>query len=122
MVGEKGIDARWVNPWAILPRVRERYSGLALRSMPMKTVYDLTVAVSIAVQGILMIASTRAECVRSKRETTCERARIQSRICAAWGALSDCVRFGLNWLTSSSKGSVIPCIRTWSIDRVRERS
>jgi hypothetical protein len=72
-------DSRWVNPCAILANVRDKYSGRALRSIPMKKIYDLTVAESIVVQGMVTMTSTRAECVRSSRDTTCVKAEIQSR-------------------------------------------
>ncbi len=31
-------NVRWVNPCAILPRTNDKYSGLALTNMPIKTV------------------------------------------------------------------------------------
>lgn len=45
----------------------------------MKTVYDLTVAGSKVVHGVLITASTRLEWVRSRRETIWMRASIHVR-------------------------------------------
>lgn len=64
------MHARYVNPKDNFPKTSERYSGLAESNIPMKTVYDRTVALSIVSQGKFMMASTRDECVRSNRETT----------------------------------------------------
>ena len=55
----QGDGARYVKPWAIFASTKERYSGLALRSIPVKTMYDFTVALSSVVHGMLMIACTR---------------------------------------------------------------
>ena len=56
-----GKNARYVRPWANFPKTVPKYSGLALTSIPTNDVYDLTRFVSIVVQGMLTIASIRAE-------------------------------------------------------------
>jgi len=109
-------NSRYVKPCAIFAKTKERYSGRALSNMPIKIVYDFTVALSRVIQGILTIASTSVACVLSIRETTCVRAASQRRIsavstldwvCLSNGSLeddSDVVAKLLNCPTSSSKG------------------
>lgn len=48
-------------PRAIFSSTKPRYSGRALTNMPMNEIYDVTNLLSIAVQGIFMIAFTNAE-------------------------------------------------------------
>ncbi len=101
-------NIRWVNPQATLSRITLRYSGLALTSMPMKDVYDLTKLGSIVVQGTPTTASTKALWERSSRDTTCERATTHN---FNWGEGVGALPvdgLGLNWSTSSSKVSLIP--------------
>lgn len=92
-----------------MPNTKDKYSGRAESSIPMRTVYDFTVAESKVVHGMLTMASTRLECVLSSRETTWVRASIQVfnevDILADVGSVR---RFGLNWSTSSSNGWEFP--------------
>lgn len=102
-------DAREVKPIAILSNTKDRYCGLALTSIPMKDIYDFEKRASIVAQGKFTIASTKAKCVRSSWETTCDSAARLNRSCivvvTTW-------EFG-DWLeennwTSSSKGVLFP--------------
>lgn len=76
----------------------------------MNTVYDLTVALSSVVQGMFTMASTRPECVRSNRDTTCDRARSHNRICAVSVGVACCCgeEKELKLTTSSSNVSDTP--------------
>ena len=101
-------DARYVSPDASFPRIIFEYSGFAETSIPTNDVYTLTKLESMVVHGIPMTASTRAECMRSSRDTTCDSAIIHSLSCEDVVIASFAARLGLNWSTSSSKASVMP--------------
>lgn len=61
------------------------------------------------VQGNATIASTSGTYGLSNCETTCERASIHKRRREGGEPDSSRSRFGLNWLTSSSNDSLLPC-------------
>lgn len=82
--------------------------------------YDFTKWLSMVVHGMPTIASTRAEWVRSKRETAWDNADIHSLSCGAGEGVSPDTLLILNWLTRSSKASDLPYIQMSVIDLAAE--